>query len=216
MNYLLIGAGGIGYPLAMTIANFYMERGDTLAIADGDYVERGNLRRQFFNLADVGRNKADRLVHRLSQAHQNLNFYSISRFVTLEIFREVKPDLIFLAVDNKATIASFLADPILPIPIIFTGCGMRGKTPIANARLLSTPEAKRSLLADLGAINDSIPATREYSPICERVNNGIPEQTTAGNVLAVVLAIDCLEAYLANDFNYRVEMALEGKNGYIV
>jgi len=215
MNYLLIGAGGIGYPLAMTVANFYMERGDTLAIADGDYVERGNLRRQFFNFGDIGRNKADKLAYRLSQAHQQLHFYSLPKFVAVDILSEVQPDLIFLAVDNKATIASFLGMS-MPVPVIFTGCGMRGKTPIANARLLSTPQAKEALLADLGTINDSIPVDREYVPVCDRANNGVPEQTTAGNVLAVVLAVDCLEAFLANDSNYRIEMALDGKNGYFI
>ena len=62
---LLVGAGGIGAPLALTLANAGLKR---LVVADDDRVEVSNLHRQIlFSDADVGRPKLEAFIEALAR-----------------------------------------------------------------------------------------------------------------------------------------------------
>ena len=63
-HILLIGAGGIGSPVATGLVRKGVRR---LSIADDDVVERKNLTRQSFTRNDVGKYKAHRLARNLAR-----------------------------------------------------------------------------------------------------------------------------------------------------
>lgn len=61
-RFALIGAGGLGGPIAYALA----AAGAELTVCDFDRVELSNLQRQIqFSMADIGRNKADALADEL-------------------------------------------------------------------------------------------------------------------------------------------------------
>ncbi len=62
-HVVLIGAGGLGFPVATGLMHQGVGR---LTILDDDVVEHKNWTRQYFSRADVGKNKAHRLAKHLA------------------------------------------------------------------------------------------------------------------------------------------------------
>lgn len=58
----VLGAGGLGSPLAMQLVMAGCER---IVLADKDVIELSNLNRQLYTQADVGKNKAEVLAQKL-------------------------------------------------------------------------------------------------------------------------------------------------------
>ncbi len=104
-SVLLIGAGGLGCPIAQTLVRAGL---GFLAVVDDDVVEISNLQRQslFFD-TDIGYSKALTLTQALKQhnPHANLRPYN-TRFEAITgdtIIQEVRPDLLIDGSDNFAT-----------------------------------------------------------------------------------------------------------------
>lgn len=110
---LLVGAGGIGSPLALVLADAHASSRATspvrdfeLLVADDDRVERSNLHRQIlFGEEDVGRDKLDALTEALARRAPSLVVRShrgrLTPDVALELAESV--DVIVDATDNFAS-----------------------------------------------------------------------------------------------------------------
>lgn len=76
---LIIGAGGLGTPLATYLAAMGV---GTIGIADGDLVSATNLHRQFqYNSQDIGKNKAQTLSARLQALNPDCKIVAYPFFV---------------------------------------------------------------------------------------------------------------------------------------
>lgn len=100
---LLIGAGGLGCPLAQYLAAAGV---GTLGLVDFDVVEPSNLQRQvLFGTADVGRLKVDVVRERIEAMNPDVTVETYAERVTsanaLELFREY--DVIVDGTDNFPT-----------------------------------------------------------------------------------------------------------------
>lgn len=67
LPFTLIGAGGIGSPIAFTLAKMGVEQ---LTIWDHDTIERHNLPNQFYKLSQIGRGKAESLALNIAEYAQ--------------------------------------------------------------------------------------------------------------------------------------------------
>lgn len=96
ISVCLVGCGGTGSHLALSLARLAVhvrERGGPplqLCFVDGDVVERGNLGRQLFSPAELGRNKAVTLADRLNAA-LGLSIQAVPAMATTELLRELAP-----------------------------------------------------------------------------------------------------------------------------
>lgn len=100
---LLIGAGGLGCPLALNIAALGVGRID---LYDGDKVEASNLARQYiFSLQDQGISKAARVSAFLAERYPSTAVAAHDEFMTREKAREIFAgfDLIIDGSDCLAT-----------------------------------------------------------------------------------------------------------------
>ncbi|MCP5055116.1 MAG: molybdopterin-synthase adenylyltransferase MoeB [bacterium] len=100
---LLIGAGGLGCPLAQYLAAAGV---GTLGLADFDVVEPSNLQRQvLFGTADVGRLKVEVARERIQAMNRDVTVHTITERVTsqnaLELFQDY--DVIVDGTDNFPT-----------------------------------------------------------------------------------------------------------------
>lgn len=96
ISVCLVGCGGTGSHLAMSLARLaiHVRKGGgpplQLCFVDGDTVERGNLGRQLFSPAELGRNKAVTLADRLNAA-LGLTIQVVPAMATAELLRELVP-----------------------------------------------------------------------------------------------------------------------------
>ena len=100
---LVVGAGGLGCPalLYLTAAGV-----GTIGVIDSDMLEISNLQRQvLYAMGDIGKNKAEAAVHRLSQLNPYTNLQPFSFRLTssnaLDVMREF--DVIIDGTDNFPT-----------------------------------------------------------------------------------------------------------------
>jgi len=98
MNYV-IGCGGVGSWLIPSLVN--LVKPDNLTLVDGDTLETKNLDRQFFNSADVGKNKAAALA-----THYGCK--SIPEWYNVGLIAHEDTDILFVAVDNHPARVSAL------------------------------------------------------------------------------------------------------------
>lgn len=106
VKILLIGAGGIGNPMAKMLASVGFVN---VTIMDGDIVEQHNVLPQGYKLGDIGRSKAEALVDEVFLSTGN-------RYTPLHEMYDEKTDtsvydIIISAVDNQKT-RIILADRI--------------------------------------------------------------------------------------------------------
>lgn len=114
LEIILVGCGGTGSHLAQAIGAMLWHlqaKGKPVpdvTCIDGDYVEMGNVGRQRFCAAEIGRNKATTLANRLNAAY-GLKTRAIPKHLTVETYRQwfgryVQDDsrLIIGCVDNAA------------------------------------------------------------------------------------------------------------------
>lgn len=121
-NYVVIGAGGIGYYLIESLVRFLeyqAKRPVTVTIVDGDKIEEKNLARQH-TLADLGRNKAQVIIEQIARklAPKNVTLKALPLYFTNTTknesqFKDLFADgtVAFLCVDNNAT--RYLAEQIV-------------------------------------------------------------------------------------------------------
>lgn len=96
---LLIGAGGVGAPLALHLGNLSRQ----LVILDDDVFEKSNLHRQPISRGNIGRTKVECLAERLDGWTSAEVLPICERFTednSRHILESVRPDLICVAVDN--------------------------------------------------------------------------------------------------------------------
>jgi adenylyltransferase/sulfurtransferase len=101
---LLVGAGGIGAPFALTLA----QAGASLRVlvADDDVVELSNLHRQIlYSRADVGRPKLDALTDALAEAAPGITVEAVRSRILPDNAVELaaRADVVVDATDNFAT-----------------------------------------------------------------------------------------------------------------
>lgn len=112
-NFLIIGAGGIGYHLAEPLVrflNFELGNNAKVYVVDGDTIEDRNLERQH-TAGNTGRNKAEVLAENINARIRPTNSVSyIPHFISPTTindahFKEVLQDGVtfFVCVDNNAT-----------------------------------------------------------------------------------------------------------------
>jgi len=102
-SVLLIGAGGLGCPLAINLSALFIKE---LHIADGDLVSESNLARQYiFSPKDLGKNKAEVVSSFLRERFSNTSFSAWPRFVDKASLESmlVKFDLIIDSSDCALT-----------------------------------------------------------------------------------------------------------------
>jgi adenylyltransferase/sulfurtransferase len=100
---LIVGAGGLGSPIAMYLAAAGIGQ---LGIVDSDVVDRSNLQRQILHgTSDIGRRKTDSAVDRLVEINPNVDVTRFSETLTsanaLEILAEY--DIVVDGTDNFPT-----------------------------------------------------------------------------------------------------------------
>ena len=100
---LVIGAGGLGVPVLMSLAGAGVGR---LGVVDGDRLEASNLHRQtLYALADVGRPKAELAVARLAALNPAIEIEAYAERATAATLpdRLARYDLVIDCSDNFAT-----------------------------------------------------------------------------------------------------------------
>lgn len=100
---LLIGAGGLGCPVAINLSSLGIGRID---ICDGDVVEDTNLARQFvYRISDVGQNKALLLMQFLQERNPICKVLAIKEFINRAIIEQMIKDydLVIDASDCRQT-----------------------------------------------------------------------------------------------------------------
>lgn len=75
---ILLGGAGIGSIIAECALRFGFE---TITIVDGDYVELSNMNRQNYMMEDIGTNKANALVKRLTAINPQATLQAIDTFI---------------------------------------------------------------------------------------------------------------------------------------
>src|SRR5450432_4044925 len=100
---LIVGAGGLGSPLALYLAAAGI---GTLGLVDDDRVDLSNLQRQvLYGTADVGKSKTDAAAERLAQANPHVRVVRIPERLSagnaLEIVRDY--DVVVDGTDNFPT-----------------------------------------------------------------------------------------------------------------
>lgn len=86
-NILLVGAGGLGCPLAINLSSLF-----DLTIYDGDLVEPKNISRQFiFGLNDVGQNKAW-LIKKFLGERSASKITAVEKFLTKDEAQKILPN----------------------------------------------------------------------------------------------------------------------------
>jgi len=99
---LIIGAGGLGCPIATFLAGAGIGR---LTLMDPDGIERSNLQRQFlFMDADIGKNKAVTAAQRLSRQNPDIEIIALPEVLTADNAEAVfaAHDLVIEGVDRFA------------------------------------------------------------------------------------------------------------------
>ena len=100
---LLIGAGGLGSPVALYLAAAGI---GTLGIMDADRVDLSNLQRQVIHTtADIGRLKVESAKDTINQINPDVNVLAYPEFATAENIPNILPeyDLVVDGCDNFAT-----------------------------------------------------------------------------------------------------------------
>ena len=75
-TFLIIGVGGTGSAIATMLSRMYDN--SKFILMDKDKVEESNIKRQAFQLHDIGKYKADSLAMKLTAASNTSNIYLIS------------------------------------------------------------------------------------------------------------------------------------------
>lgn len=100
---LVVGAGGIGSPIALYLAAAGV---GTLGIIDGDIVDKSNLQRQIlFSEKSVGTPKAETAKERLSQLNSGINLNIYNERLTADNVEEIMEgyDVVIDGTDNFET-----------------------------------------------------------------------------------------------------------------
>ncbi len=100
---LIIGAGGLGCPVASYLASSGVGQ---ITLYDPDQIDLGNLQRQtVFRTEDVGRDKATVLAQALSALNPEINVTPVVAFAAGEVLREAvaAADVVIDASDNFNT-----------------------------------------------------------------------------------------------------------------
>lgn len=100
---LIVGAGGLGNPVAMYLASAGVGH---IIIADGDQVEITNLQRQIlFGQQDIGVNKADTAMEKLTENNNEITVEAVDEMLDEELAQYYisEVDLVIDCTDNITT-----------------------------------------------------------------------------------------------------------------
>lgn len=182
-SVLLIGAGGLGSPIALYLAAAGVGR---LIIADADEVDLSNLQRQIAHgTADIGRLKTDSARDRIAALNPDVRVETVAERVTAGHLERLVPqvDLVMDGTDNFAT--RFAANEACVrhrVPLV-SGAATRfeGQVAVFDPRIPDAP-CYRCLYGAGGELEESCTQTGVLAPVVGIV--GSIQATEALKVLA--------------------------------
>lgn len=171
---LIVGAGGIGSPAALSLVLSGIER---LALADGDKVELSNLHRQIlFNNDDIGRPKLEAFCDALKRRSPSIQLYCHpGRLLPNSIADAVaRADVILDATDNFASRFLIADAAYLGSKPVIHAAGVRWQATVMTVSAQGRP-CYRCLFEDL---------PRENAPDCASAGVAGPVCGVAGSIAA--------------------------------
>ncbi|WP_051534618.1 HesA/MoeB/ThiF family protein [Deefgea rivuli] len=159
-HVLVIGAGGLGSPVALYLASAGIA---TLTIVDDDVVDLTNLQRQIIHTeASVGSNKAESAKHSLSQLNSQINIIALAERATGERLLELvrAADIVVDCCDNFATRHAINRACVATKTPLVSGAAVRfdGQLTVFDSRVAGAP-CYHCLFSEDGEDSDSPCAT---------------------------------------------------------
>ncbi len=165
-HVLIIGAGGLGSPVAMYLAASGV---GTLTLVDDDRVELSNLQRQILHTeANIGRQKVDSAKENLQALNSEININTVAKRLTeidlTDLMAHV--DIAVDCTDNFET--RFILNKItqaLKIPLVSAAAiRMEGQVTVFDPRIAGSA-CYRCLYEDTGELQESCADTGVLSPL---------------------------------------------------
>lgn len=140
-HVLVIGAGGLGSPVALYLASAGV---GTLTIVDDDVVDLTNLQRQIIHTeASVGRNKAESAKHTLSQLNSQIHLVALAERASGERLLELvnAADVVVDCCDNFATRHAINRACVATKTPLVSGAAVRfdGQLTVFDSRIAGAP-----------------------------------------------------------------------------
>lgn len=106
-HFYIVGVGGTGSLLARDVPKLLIGSNCEMTLIDGDTVEEKNMKRQSYQIHDIGENKAISLAKKINTFY-DINCYAVDRYITendflIVIQKSTKIPVIVGCVDNDAT-----------------------------------------------------------------------------------------------------------------
>ena len=140
-HVLVIGAGGLGSPVALYLASAGV---GTLTIVDDDVVDLTNLQRQIIHTeSSVGSNKAESAKHTLSQLNAQINIIALAERASGERLLELvsAADMVVDCSDNFATRHAINRACVASKTPLVSGAAVRfdGQLTVFDSRIVGAP-----------------------------------------------------------------------------
>ena len=178
-SILLVGAGGLGYPIATYLCAAGV---GCLGLVDADTVSESNLQRQvLYDESQVGQSKVECAKKRLEKLNSNVKVISYNCFLDASNAEEIisRYDMVVDGCDNFAT-RFLLNDTCLKLgkPYIYGSiCGLRGQVSVFSypcedgrihsyrelydeSEVLSMPHPGKAVLGVTPAVTGSVEASQ--------------------------------------------------------
>ena len=171
---LIIGAGGLGAPVALYLAAAGV---GTIGIIDADVVDISNLQRQVIHFTpDIGRPKVDSAKEKMNQINPDVNVITYHDFFTKENALEIIKDYDFIVDGTDSFPSKFLINDACVI----------GKKPFSHGGILRFD----------GQTMTHVPGTASYRCVFKKQppKNAVPTCSQAGVFGAVAGMLGTIQA----------------------
>ena len=171
---LIIGAGGLGAPVALYLAAAGV---GTIGIIDADVVDISNLQRQVIHFTpDIGRPKVDSAKEKMNQINPDVNVITYHEFFTKENALEIIKDYDFVVDGTDSFPSKFLINDACVI----------GKKPFSHGGILRFD----------GQTMTHVPGTASYRCVFKKQppKNAVPTCSQAGVFGAVAGMLGTIQA----------------------